>query len=181
MYAAEWPCCHDPLRFSPGSEDLLRFARNNPPLQPPARSSSQTQPCVVVAPELQATHHHLPGAPKQRGSLRLLPCALRRGASTPRAQAGRPRPARTPLLCQAPRPMCVALHRPNLVVTFLPLPRGQSHHPSNHTRSPLAYSLTHSLTHPPYKQHATEYCQCVDSCHTHTPSMRVAQCQECLE
>ena len=29
MYAAEWPCCHDPLRFSLGSDDLLR-ARNNP-------------------------------------------------------------------------------------------------------------------------------------------------------
>ena len=23
MYAAEWPCCHDPLRFSLGSDDLL--------------------------------------------------------------------------------------------------------------------------------------------------------------
>ena len=30
MYAAEWPCCHDPLRFSLGSDDLLR-TRNNPP------------------------------------------------------------------------------------------------------------------------------------------------------
>ena len=29
LYAAEWPCCHDPLRFSLGSDDLLR-ARNNP-------------------------------------------------------------------------------------------------------------------------------------------------------
>ena len=24
LYAAEWPCCHDPLRFSPGSDDLSR-------------------------------------------------------------------------------------------------------------------------------------------------------------
>ena len=173
MYAAEWPCCHDPLRFSPGSEDLLRFARNNPPLQPPARSSSQAQlRVVVVAPELHCTYQHLPRRAKSK-----------RLATAPplRAQAGRPRPARTPLLRQAPRQMCMALHRPNLVVTFLPLPRGQSH-PSNHTRSPLAYSLSHSLTHPPYTQHSTEYCQCVDSCcHTHTPSMSVAQCQEYLE
>ena len=33
MYAAEWPCCHDPLRFSLGSDDLLR-ARNNPRSEP---------------------------------------------------------------------------------------------------------------------------------------------------
>ena len=37
MYAAEWPCCHDPLRFSLGSEDLSRTARDNP-LQPPSPS-----------------------------------------------------------------------------------------------------------------------------------------------
>ena len=38
MYAAEWPCCHDPLRFSLGSDDLLPRAttpssdRQAPPL-----------------------------------------------------------------------------------------------------------------------------------------------------
>ena len=31
LYAAEWPCCHDPLRFSLGSEDLSR-PRDNPTL-----------------------------------------------------------------------------------------------------------------------------------------------------
>ena len=29
MYAAEWPCCHDPLRFSLGSDDLSP-QRGNP-------------------------------------------------------------------------------------------------------------------------------------------------------
>ena len=29
MYAAEWPCCHDPLRFSLGTDDFVA-SRNNP-------------------------------------------------------------------------------------------------------------------------------------------------------
>ena len=34
LYAAEWPCCHDPLRFSPCSEDLSRAARVGRARQP---------------------------------------------------------------------------------------------------------------------------------------------------
>ena len=42
MYAAEWPCCHDPLRFSLGSDDLSPSARQPPSdpqelPEPPAR------------------------------------------------------------------------------------------------------------------------------------------------
>ena len=28
MYAAEWPCCHDPLSLIPGSDDLSRSLDN---------------------------------------------------------------------------------------------------------------------------------------------------------
>ena len=34
MYAAEWPCCHDPLRFSLGSDDLSP-QRGNPTRRTP--------------------------------------------------------------------------------------------------------------------------------------------------
>ena len=139
MYAAEWPCCHDPLRFSPGSEDLLRFARNNPPLQPPARSSSQTQPCVVVAPELQATHHHLPGAPKQRGSLRLLPCALRRGVHAPPEHPSFvKRRDQCAWHCTDPTSSSPSFH--SLKVSPIP--------PTTHALPWHTHSLTHSPTHP---------------------------------
>ena len=40
MYAAEWPCCHDPLRFSLGSDDLL----------PRATTLTTRPPSVVELP-----------------------------------------------------------------------------------------------------------------------------------
>ena len=43
MYAAEWPCCHDPLRFSLGSDDLSpqrgNPTRRTPKLPLPLRAS----------------------------------------------------------------------------------------------------------------------------------------------
>ena len=39
MYAAEWPCCHDPLRFSLGSDDLSP-QRGNPHSSDAQRSRS---------------------------------------------------------------------------------------------------------------------------------------------
>ena len=54
MYAAEWPCCHDPLRFSLGSDDLSPLARQ--PRQLPKRARAlQGARCFRPAPRARRT------------------------------------------------------------------------------------------------------------------------------
>lgn len=77
MYAAEWPCCHDPLRFSLGSDDLLPRATT---LAQPTPASSLTSLCTPCAS--QAKHSG---------------CANSINAKAER----RPHPARISALCQA--------------------------------------------------------------------------------
>ena len=54
MYAAEWPCCHDPLRFSLGSDDLSP-QRGNPTRRTP-------NACLSRSPILLARLALLPRA-----------------------------------------------------------------------------------------------------------------------
>ena len=53
MYAAEWPCCHDPLRFSLGSDDLLPRATTL--AQPTPASSSPL--CAPLCPSSTLVAH----------------------------------------------------------------------------------------------------------------------------
>ena len=57
LYAAEWPCCHDPLRFSPCSDDLSPLAR---------------QPFLLIRasaePTLPRAASPLPSAAEARGA-----------------------------------------------------------------------------------------------------------------
>ena len=90
LYAAEWPCCHDPLRFSLGYDDLLR-ARNNP--QGLSRSSvapSRRSPPLASPPSLTRSGAEPRGrerdcCPRQRAGH----CADTPGS--PRAATGRSR------------------------------------------------------------------------------------------
>ena len=67
MYAAEWPCCHDPLRFSLGSDDLLR-ARNNP--QGLSRSSVALS---ALSPSRLSSEPHSLGGGAEGARARFLP------------------------------------------------------------------------------------------------------------
>ena len=62
LYAAEWPCCHDPLRLSLGSEDP--FYIHNPRVR---RARLRTPPTRVGAPAARAECVRLPRA---RGGVR---------------------------------------------------------------------------------------------------------------
>ena len=57
MYAAEWPCCHDPLRFSLGSDDLLR-ARNNPRSEPRQGLSRSSVALPALSPSRLSSEPH---------------------------------------------------------------------------------------------------------------------------
>ena len=54
MYAAEWPCCHDPLRFSLGSDDLSP-SRDNPLVGRPSLPLSTLSPPQAAARSARAS------------------------------------------------------------------------------------------------------------------------------
>ena len=72
---AEWPCCHDPLRFSPMS---LRFVPPPPP-SPKLVSFAPTRP--EVRPRGLGT---LPASAPREAQPRLHPCVAGKGSSPPR-------------------------------------------------------------------------------------------------
>ena len=93
LYAAEWPCCHDPLRLSLGSED---------PFSQPTRSAR------AVAHRIRASR---PEAVRARRARRVRAPPPRAGRRAPNAPKSPPPPAtaREPPLsalpCKPPSPL----------------------------------------------------------------------------
>ena len=55
MYAAEWPCCHDPLRFSLGSDDLSPQRGNPTRRTPNALARSPTSSRLALLPRASSS------------------------------------------------------------------------------------------------------------------------------
>jgi hypothetical protein len=85
LYAAEWPCCHDPLRFSLGSDDLSP-QRGNPTRRTPNAcllsllSLASRAPAARPSPLGRCRVHGAPHGPPARG---VRVCASRAHALTP--------------------------------------------------------------------------------------------------
>ena len=91
LYAAEWPCCHDPLRLSLGSED---------PFSQPTRSAR------AVAHRIRASRPEAVRARRARRVRAPPPRAGRRAPHAPKSPPSRNRARASPLCaCKAPFPL----------------------------------------------------------------------------
>ena len=100
LYAAEWPCCHDPLRLSLGSED---------PFSQPTRSAR------AVAHRIRASRPEAVRARRARRVRAPPPRAGRRAPNAPKSPPSRNRAREPPLSALArPPPPSARLARPLL-------------------------------------------------------------------
>ena len=100
LYAAEWPCCHDPLRLSLGSED---------PFSQPTRSAR------AVAHRIRASRPEAVRARRARRVRAPPPRAGRRAPNAPKSPPfPQPRESLPSLRLQGPLPPSARLARPLL-------------------------------------------------------------------
>ena len=138
MYAAEWPCCHDPLRFSLGSDDLSR-TRGNPLVRRHRYTSSRLPHLASPAPPrhegLRTAHAPPPHHP-----------SLRHSTTTSAAASHTPRPSLPPPP-SAPHP---ALSPKALLCPKRPHPQHRRTHsdqrPHTLTLRPRCLTTPHTTT-----------------------------------
>ena len=134
LYAAEWPCCHDPLRLSLGSEDP--FYIHNP---------------RVRRARLRTPHPHPGGGGRARRALRVRAPPPRAGRRAPNALPNPP-PSQQPLpppraRSHAPARAACRLPEPHgCVLAFTPPPP----RPESHTKESVLPLYPRRAPNPPH-------------------------------
>jgi hypothetical protein len=127
LYAAEWPCCHDPLRLSLGSEDP--FYHHNPRVRRARLRHTSTPLFGCVAAGAPAARAECVRLPRARGGVRPTPSQTPCLASSSLASTRPPR-ARS----QAPARAGAASQAHGCVLPFTsrrPWPLAQPYTPPN--------------------------------------------------
>ena len=157
MYAAEWPCCHDPLRFRLGFDDLLP-SRNNPLSsnrrarlsRNALRSSSRPQVRIILSSRpTRAARASLPSLPHSGGKVAARARSLRLFPHTPHASSPHARHTRIPISPSHDRTLSLSARiRPLHLHASLACD-------ATHFHASLTCDATHSLQVSPLSHNAT--------------------------